>query len=538
MPEIVAEVYDGLSPSTLIAELENRRDPQWLAEYNDTGSGSLKLHPTDPIFVSEPSIIDHDNIIRFVLDGVERFAFIIEKPKIPPAPPGEEVDREWEVSGRGVLAVLENAVVYPETAIEGSTVRQRPFDWTAQAYDDSGWDAALQIQRQDVTSGGAVPPWYGFPTEWPDPLAYWIWTQTEATPDWVPAGISYFRKEFTLSATQTYFIFASCDNGFRVWLDGEVVIEDWPGDGGYHWNETRKAEVRLNAGPHIIAVECSNYVNPDGDDTPAGLIISVIENLGGVQGAVLLRTDNTWLCLDYPADVPGMSVGVILRLLLEEAQDRGGLPGVTWSFTDTDDSNGEPWASEPDVALEIGTSYLNVIRTFVEQFIDVDMTPALVLNVYNKGTLGSDLTGSVELLVGEHFEEQQTEGEPTTTNAIVARNALGELTEQVHDGSLATRVRKEAYLEMALAPNIPRAKQMCVEVLVDHSHPVVQIRARLTRNAGPYTDFGLGDVILCPGQNGDAQPTSILTIGVEEDGAGHAIFHAEGAQGEEDAPSS
>lgn len=523
MPEITARVYSGDAPATLIAALDDRIAPQWLDELNDTGSGSVQVHVDDPVLASNPGILDYDNIVRFALDGVDRFAFIIEPDDDPLAPASEKAGRLRKVSGRGVLALLEAAIVYPEAQVEGSLARQRPFDWTAIVYDDATWVTATQLYLVD-----ASPYAYAFfPSEWPDPLAYWIWSRANsALPNPQPVGTCYFRKEFTLASAKTVGIFASADDTFRVWLDGEVVFENLSNTGTTH-HETLRADKMLAAGSHQLAVEA---VNLDLPNYYAGIILSIFElTAEGQPGTNIVRTNNTWLALDYPTDVPGMTPGEILRILVEEAQTRGTLDGVTLDFDDDLDSNGNAWSSEPDIALDIGTDLLNVILTFVEQFVDVEMTPTYELKVYNKLGLGADLTGSVNLEVGEDFEELNSAGAGALTNAILARDTIGELTQREDTASLAVRKRKETYLELALAPNMTRAQAMCDEVFTEHGHPVRHVSGRVTKASGPYTVYTRGDTILMPSPAG-AEPTTVLSLAFEEDAAGHPIIHVEGAQ--------
>ena len=173
MSEITASIYDGAAPATLIADLEDSTDRKWLHQLNDSGSGSLRIHAQDAVLAANPGILSYGNIVRLALNSIDRFAFIIEARTISPAPPGEEVDRWWTISGRGVLALLEDGVVFTEAPVEGSLARQRAFDFTAIAYDDSSWSAATQISRQDDAAGRH----HGYPREWPDPLAYWIWSR-------------------------------------------------------------------------------------------------------------------------------------------------------------------------------------------------------------------------------------------------------------------------------------------------------------------------------------------------------------------------
>lgn len=515
---IAARVYLGTTPATLIAGLPHSRERQWLDQLNETGSGSLAVHVNDDVLTTNPAILQYGNIVRLSIDGTDRFAFIIEQRNVDPAPTGELGERYRRISGRGVLALLEDAIVYPEAGYVDSKARQRAFDYTAIAYDDSAWTAAKLIT---VTDFSDRPD----PSMWGDPTARYIWSRD---PDGVdgshPVGTSYFRKDFNLATGTDVQITAAIDNTMRVFLDGEEIISaedeaDIP-------LVTYSVFKRLGSGTHQLAISANNIPHADGTITlnPAMLILSVM-NVDG--NSLIMHTDASWLALDYPTEVPGMSLGEIIRILLEEAQARGALTGITWTFTDTQDSASSAWAEEPDIIFDIGTSLLDVMRTLVEQYVDMEMTSALVFKVYNKGTLGTNLTGSVNLQVGVHFEEATGAGEDHSTNVLLARDATGLLTQQTHAASVAARKRREVYLETATAPTEERAQAISVEVLDEFAQPSFQLSAKVIKTSGPYTTWGPGDTILMPNPAFTAQAATVLSIAVEEDEAGHEVFHTE-----------
>lgn len=66
--------------------------------------------------------------------------------------------------------------------------------------------------------------------------------------------------------------------------------------------------------------------------------------------------------------------GTILGTLLQRAQTRGGLPGLSWTFTNTVDSNGVAWPSTISVAYDAGVTYLDVVLGLSSQgIVDVRM---------------------------------------------------------------------------------------------------------------------------------------------------------------------
>lgn len=524
---IGAKVYQGTSPSTLIATLSQRKEPNWFHQFNDTGSGSIMIHALDTDLAAHPTIVNYDNIVRVNIDGTDRFAFLIEKRSLDVAAKAELAGKWWTLEGRGVLALLEDAIVEPEGTIAGSTLRQRTFGFMSAAFDDSAWTAAVQLRRQDTIGG--TPSWYAHkPAGWPDPSAYWIWSRAYnfGTLPYMPAGTCYFRTTFTLAAETFCAIFATCDDDCAVWLDDELIIGG--STGTVNWQEPTRYDRTLAAGMHTIAVQATN-ADRGATANPAGFICSVMEldDTSTLTGTVIKRTNNTWKALDYPASVPGMTIGQILGILIDEAQTRGALTGITLGFSDTTDSNSAAWSVTPDLALDIGTNYLDVIRTLVEQFIDVEMSPTLVLDCYAKGTLGSNLTATVSLIVGTDLEQLGARGEEDgglthVANALLLRDQNGILVEREDTTSQASHKRKEAYIELATAPS-PEAAEAAGDAILDtNAYPSVQLSGVTVRKA--YTSFNPGDFITVVNMQGVNTDTQVLAFSISEDDAGNPIY--------------
>lgn len=527
MAQITAKVYDATG-TTLIATLSQRRNPNWLHQLNDTGSGSVQIHVLDSDLAAHPTITNYYNIVRLQIGGTDVFAFIVENPDLPPVPADEHAGLWWTLSGRGVLALLDDAIVYPELA--GSSPTYRTFGWMAIAYDDSGWTSAIEIQRQDA--GTPITAYANAPEGWVDHLAYWIWSQA-ATAGLMPPGTSYFRKTFTLADATLATVHVTCDNAFQLWIDDELIIDNLSADASRSgWNQTQQANIDLGAGSHTIAVQGVNETLASGYSGPAALLLSILERdpSGTLTGTVLTRTDSTWSALDYPASPPGMPIGQILGTLVTEAQARGALTGITLGFTDTADYNSASFTVTPLEAFQVGTSVLDAAKVLIEQFIDLEMTPTLELRAYNKGTLGSDLTGSISLLRGTHFEELTGQSSGHLTNAILARTQLGQLTERTDATSLGSRKRKETYVEVGTAPNIEQAQNVADAVFPDFAYPVIQLIGKVTEASGPYTSYKPGDTIKLPNKANVATATDLLSLAVEEDEAANLIYHIEASQ--------
>jgi len=89
--------------------------------------------------------------------------------------------------------------------------------------------------------------------------------------------------------------------------------------------------------------------------------------------------------------------GAILLPLLQEAQARGALTGMSWSFTATHDSSGAPWAAEAaqSVSYDVGVSILAILLGLAEAALVDFRTNGRALEVFNPESatgMGADRT--------------------------------------------------------------------------------------------------------------------------------------------------
>jgi hypothetical protein len=79
--------------------------------------------------------------------------------------------------------------------------------------------------------------------------------------------------------------------------------------------------------------------------------------------------------------------GAILKTLIDEAQDRGWGPSLTYDFTASLDSNGDPWDEQITIAFEPGrTNVLMVLDNLVAQGMIERRTEGRLLRLFNPGS--------------------------------------------------------------------------------------------------------------------------------------------------------
>lgn len=87
------------------------------------------------------------------------------------------------------------------------------------------------------------------------------------------------------------------------------------------------------------------------------------------------------------------SAGRIMRLAMQAAQARGTLHDLTWTFTDTVDSNGQPWTTQTSIGLPPGRTYLQIITQLSELgMCEFEVTTSFELRMYVADTVGTNHT--------------------------------------------------------------------------------------------------------------------------------------------------
>lgn len=362
---IEARVYSGNDPNDLLGVLPLSRQRQWTDALSDLGAGNLQVSLAHPALVEDPYLLDYQNVVTFAFRGAERFGFVIERKRAAVVTADEDAGRWLTVSGRGVLALLESALVYP-----------------------------LSI---------------GFPQQ--------------------------------------------------------LEVHSWQ------------------------------------------------------SGA-----------------------GEIMGDLVDEAQARGALAGVSRTFTGTHDSDGDPFDVWLDVAERAGTDMLTVARRHAELAVDVHMTPGLELRYLNRR--GVDRTtdpGAVLLRPGRDLAELSFEGEGLIKNALLVEDARPDgqgvgngdfrFTEEIGgfhipedppETSVARFGRKEGYLQLGNVTDPTQAAESSARVILAREFPVESIQVEIAEGAGPqpYVDFDLGDTVLAPDSRGQLTEQRVMAITVREDDDG------------------
>lgn len=509
---VLVSVYKP-DATTLIAHVPLRKGVQWLDEMNATGTGSFQIHLDDKLVADHPDLLDQFNIVKFSIKGRKVKAWIIEDVNPTRVSSGEAADRWVTVSGRGALAALESAVIYPEYGVRATSPEVRHFDFASK---EGSWRVASEwfapsgvLWTADTTARRT------YPTGWPDPLAYWLWSSSPLAT--APAGRNWFRASFTLTEKKTGLLYIAADNVGSVYLDGQMVgsTED------IAWGFTKLVSfpVTLVAGDHTVAVWVDNHASSLMN--PGGMLLTIMDAnaVGEVTTDNIFRTTPSNTIVKAYGDAPGWHAANMLDQLVKEAQDRlveAVLP-ITIGFQPDRDTDGKLWVDRQDRTANVGTTdLLDLATQLIEVSMDIEMTPDMVLNAWIRR--GLDYSQDIKLLPGRDV----TEAAATVRGGRVKNQALlksgSGWVELSSPSSKDEYGRRETGLSVGNAGSTDQLINVGVAALQEVSRPEATIPLSYTsiRGPQPYEDFNLGDVISVPQEFKGMTPARLMSIAGSE----------------------
>lgn len=205
----------------------------------------------------------------------------------------------------------------------------------------------------------------------------------------------------------------------------------------------------------------------------------------------------SWPSLDEPNQpLDNVTPGFALRLLTEKAQDRGALAGITWDFTDTYDSAGQPWPKTVTEVVEAGKTYLEVVEAWHDRNLATARMTGGVLQLFAYSNHGTDRTADVQLLRGRDLLNGpvDTSSRDTVSTMLALSGSVG--VERANNTALARYGRREGFLSQAQAPD--------EATLASIADGTMSLMARSRESYSydlalhgfrPFTDFDRGDVV-------------------------------------------
>lgn len=401
MASLTAELYDDTN-SSLVASLTESFDRRFQDTVSEVGSGTLSVLLNN----ANAAALTIGRHVRFLIDDEPVFTFRIDRRDVTRVSSREDVDQVVVVSGRGIVADWNDAVVYPRGGVGARPQSDlRPFTWASPELSDAGWPNAV-AQRDDAVLEQTIGSYADFSAWWP-PLGWpaptqssscrWVWSRAATTTH--PPGYSLFRTTVSVASSAVFLACVTGGGRARLFIDGIEVVGWTSSNPTWSNGETYRCVLPITAGSHVVAVEAENfdYSQTQYRNTPGspGVVLAALHTLPATGGSfgtstLVTGTSTAWKCLDYPEPYPAPSPYSILDQLLDEAQARGALSGwsLGGSISATTDALGVPWAAARDVTPSVGDTYLSVLKAMVDlELIDFRADPVgRVLWVWNHGT--------------------------------------------------------------------------------------------------------------------------------------------------------
>ncbi len=244
------DVYDATN-ATYQGTITSALSSEFVDEYNAPGMGTV----TVPLDSADAALLVKDAVVRVIYRDDVRFAWFVETRERTIADSGNQYT--LTASGRGLLAWLEDAIIYPQGGLADFLAPDRPFNYASGP--SGGWrtsgnyqDALGVLWKDDATSRAKLP------VRWKDSSAQWIWRTNPSTV--VQRGtVNWFYRDFTLTEGKRIKFYASCDNSMDVYLDGQQIMSSSDFDKeAASFTQMARFTIRLGIGTHTLAARVRN----------------------------------------------------------------------------------------------------------------------------------------------------------------------------------------------------------------------------------------------------------------------------------------
>lgn len=217
------------------------------------------------------------------------------------------------------------------------------------------------------------------------------------------------------------------------------------------------------------------------------------------------------------------SGGFILHTLMSEAQARGALTGMTWTFTSSIDTAAASWSPFMGMGIPLGTDLLSVLLRLVEYgLLDFRLTGARQLSAWkpNTGALRDLTTGASPVILRGGRDVTAAPDVGTRKDMASAAYVVGDndvRQEVVNVGTPLPWGRWEIGMRQPGLTDSGAAHTAGTAALLTATTERVQRTREITTHGArwlPLRDYRPGDLILAPGDEGVLQPLRIRQVTV------------------------
>lgn len=486
---VTLRVYDNLFQ--LLGTVPQATQVAWSRERDGVGAGQFTVASDTPGLTE--SMLRPDNLVVVDVDGVDQFGWVVgRRGRVR----GDAYD-EIQVQGRGVGALLDRVVTYPQggrfTLVPHDA---RLFGWQSSEFVDDGPLPWAQVGASEL--GGPVTT-EGFVATIPE--AFEVYTSGERN--------LYRRVMEGLPAEVPARMLLAAIHGTEVlvYLDGVQVMHRRPSDRGliqvdipYPAYDTQLA-VEVRPGPYFASGRWGwawvETALPAGEGDEPEMVGNIRRTYDPDDPGVPVGA-TPWLSYAGNQPYPGVSAGFVLSTLFAEAQGRSMLVPFTADFDAVSDSAGNPWPTTVELSVAVGDSLLSVVGALRDLGVEVEVTPGLVLRAWHgRGAVkpASFPLGLVRDVSWETEDEVYTHLLARAGREWVERSTLGGWQQVVE-------ARREGFVALGDVPSWESAERVLDEVLGEMGEPAVQVGWTVnSAQAGcptPLVDFDLGDTVEGP----------------------------------------
>lgn len=557
---IRVEVYEpnGLDK---ISEIPRRSGVQFMEPLNEVGAGEFTIRMSDPLIAAYDNLLDWGNVVKFWLGDTCVHGFRIKQRSITFVSTEEWSGFVRRVAGPSVHHMLDDFQVRHNLPLQDRRLAERGFFWGSLQSDDleddwyrpGKWNDEFNASSQDdppsfvaTDMDATEKPKYGNPPNFPDGSARWLWISSREelnTEEFNPPaleGVRYYRKDFSTSKTEVVRVYASADERYTIYLDGEELLSGDGHETGY--NETQKRKFIIRPGRHTLAVKQRTKGQTKGDGVDAFIMTLMRLNAKDKPTSVIVRTNDTWKTT-WERPVPTWNRAYVLRTLIGEAQARGveAAGALNIGFTGRRDSRNNRWTDRFDEEVTVGQTVLELQGALSEENgFDVWVDPeTMTVKAWNRR--GKNRSTSVTLEAGRNLMDFAIDETDNAKNDFLIQYDGGWTRFRAKSSKKRLGTR-EAYLEIGHAKNDKSAERIVRKA----SNGVAWAQKRAGTSdivkrpegapgggliavdgARPFLDFGVGDTIKAPNARGVLTKHRVMALSCSEDADGILSYDPE-----------
>jgi hypothetical protein len=519
------EVFDGGSPSSYVTTLENAAAGSIQDAMGDVGAGRCDLPSDDP----KRSSVQKGDYIRVKIGNVERYGFWNEDPETVLTGPEETLSEVLRLRGRGALAYLERASVYPPTW----PVQPVAFGAASSADNGAGATSITVARPAGTKSGSTLIATLTFRGGSDKTLATPAgWKLIDRYDSGNTIGLAIYRRTASGSDTSYAWTFTTATQASVIvvrleYANADVTAFTLDFDAG-SGTAIRSPGVSIGLVDGILLTYATTTADSSSITPPAGLVEAADHGAAGrtIEAAYLLgpavgdtgdqtavaAAGGSWIGASLFIPNSGTNdfsferetFGGILATLIDQAQARGAIPALTYDFSTSVDSNGQPWPEEHTLAFHAGTSLLDVWRLLVSLGLEGRITPSLKLQAFVDMSRHKET--EVVLRKGHHLLSEVAKTERYSglrTRALVegAGGRIIEVADAALEASDARIGRREGYFNLDTSDDATELQRAGEAVLAqarlddEARHGQVDHGPSSEGRYEPYVDYRMGDWI-------------------------------------------